>query len=147
MSEQYWGGMSFQNWRSYGEGDFSMDKYVQNYKKQLGVKDEVDYIPENEAVYNSFREDLMKSFTKSLLQTLTSVRVLIYSGQNDYVVNSAGVQNYLNALGWSRINTWKSSKKQVWRVHNEVRGWAKTYGNLWFVLVNGAGHKITSDQP
>ena len=139
--------MSFQNWRSYGEEDFSMDKYVQNYKKQLGVKDEVDYIPENEAVYNSFREDLMKSFTKSLLQTLTSVRVLIYSGQNDYVVNSAGVQNYLNALGWSRINTWKSSKKQVWRVHNEVRGWAKTYGNLWFVLVNGAGHKITSDQP
>lgn len=95
-----------------------MDKYVQTYKKQLGVMEGVDYIPENEAVYNSFREDLMKSFTKSLLQTLSSVRVLIYSGQNDYIVNSAGVQNYINALGWSRINTWKSSKKQVWRVHN-----------------------------
>lgn len=60
----------------------------------------------------------MKSYTKSLLQIISNVRVLIYSGQNDYIVNSAGVQNYINALGWSRINTWKNSKKQVWRVHN-----------------------------
>jgi carboxypeptidase C (cathepsin A) len=28
-----------------------------------------------------------------------------------------------------------------------VQGWAKNYGNLWFVLVNGAGHMVPTDQP
>lgn len=89
----------------------------------------------------------MKSSTKDLIATITNVRVLIYSGQNDYFVNSAGVQNYLNSLNWPRISNWKSSKKNVWFIYSQIKGWAKTYGNLWFAVVNGAGHKITTDQP
>jgi len=28
-----------------------------------------------------------------------------------------------------------------------VVGWSKVAGNLWFVLVNGAGHMVPTDQP
>jgi len=35
----------------------------------------------------------------------------------------------------------------VWTVNNKVQGWAKTYGNLWFVLVNKAGHMVPTDNP
>jgi hypothetical protein len=28
-----------------------------------------------------------------------------------------------------------------------VSGWAKVWGNLWFVLVNKAGHILNNDQP
>ena len=28
-----------------------------------------------------------------------------------------------------------------------MAGWAKIAHNLWFVLVNGAGHMVPSDQP
>ena len=28
-----------------------------------------------------------------------------------------------------------------------VKGWAKVGGNLWFVLVNRAGHMVPTDNP
>jgi carboxypeptidase C (cathepsin A) len=93
-----------------------MDQYVQTFKKYLGVKEGIDYIPQNEDVYSSFKEDLMKSYTRDLISVLGNVRVLIYNGQNDYIVNTAGVQNYLNALNWPRINSWKGTKKKVWSI-------------------------------
>lgn len=89
----------------------------------------------------------MKSSTKELITTFNSVRTLIYNGQNDYIVNTAGVQNYLNSLNWVSINGWKNSKKNIWFVHSEIKGWVKIFKNLWFVVVNGAGHKVTTDQP
>lgn len=60
----------------------------------------------------------MKSYTQDLLFVIRSKKVLVFSGQNDYIVNSAGVQNYLNALSWSRINAWKGAKKQPWIIHS-----------------------------
>ena len=39
------------------------------------------------------------------------------------------------------------TKKQIFKISNENAGWAKVHGNLWFVLVNGAGHMVPSDQP
>jgi hypothetical protein len=62
-------------------------------------------------------------------------------------VNTAGVLNYLNSIVSPRMNLWKSSKKNVWRVYSEIRGWSKVTNNIWFFLVNNAGHKITTDQP
>ena len=55
FSNNYWGGMSFLNIKSYEQGDYSMDTYVQYFKRQLGVKDNIDYIPQNERIYNSFK--------------------------------------------------------------------------------------------
>ena len=43
--------------------------------------------------------------------------------------------------------TWKRTPKQIWTVHGENKGWAKVSGNLWFVLVNKAGHMVPTDQP
>jgi len=75
------------------------------------------------------------------------IRVLIYNGQNDFVVNTAGVLNYLNSLNWESINYWKRARKEIWTIHGAVSGWAKIYNNLWFALVNGAGHMVPTDQP
>lgn len=73
--------------------------------------------------------------------------MLLYNGQDDYVVNTAGVLNYINSLQWDSIANWKRARKEVWTINNEIKGWAKTYGNLWFVLVNRAGHLVPTDQP
>ncbi|XP_031472926.2 uncharacterized protein LOC116245600 [Nymphaea colorata] len=67
--------------------------------------------------------------------------------EDDYVINTAGVLNYLNSVNWNYISNWKRARKDVWRINNQIRGWAKTYGNLWFVLVNRAGHLVPTDQP
>lgn len=107
----------------------------------------IDYIPQNNQVYNSFKDEITKSFAKDLVIVLKKVKVLIYSGQNDYIVNSAGTQNFINSLNWDGISNWKKSKKSVWSIRNEIRGWAKVYSSLWYAIVNGAGHKISADQP
>jgi carboxypeptidase C (cathepsin A) len=39
------------------------------------------------------------------------------------------------------------ANKQTWTLATEVVGWAKVGGNLWFVLVNGAGHMVPTDKP
>ena len=78
---------------------------------------------------------------------LRNIGVLIYNGQDDYVVNTAGVLQYLNSLAWEGTASWKRAKKEKWTIYGEVKGWAKVSGNLWFVLVNKAGHLVPTDQP
>ncbi len=121
--------------------------FLQKNKGSLGVPTEVNYIPGNDKVYESFHADISKSYSADLVIVARNAKVLIYNGQEDYVVNTAGVLNYINSLPWENINNWKRARKQVWRINKEVRGWAKTYGNLWFVLVNKAGHLVPTDQP
>lgn len=82
-----------------------------------------------------------------MITCLNNIKVLIYNGQNDVVVNTAGVLQYLNSLNWPGIQQWKRAPKQIWTYDHSVRGWAKVSGNLWFALVNGAGHMVPSDQP
>ena len=78
---------------------------------------------------------------------LRNVRVLFYNGQEDYVVNTAGVLNYLNSLTWEGVPNWKRAKKEVWTLGGDIKGWAKVSGNMWFVLVNRAGHMVPTDNP
>lgn len=75
------------------------------------------------------------------------MKVLIYNGQNDVVVNNAGVLQYLNSLGWTGIGQWKRQQKQIWTLYGEVVGWVKASGNLTFAMVNGAGHMVPTDRP
>ncbi len=75
------------------------------------------------------------------------MKVLIYNGQNDVVVNNAGVMKYLNSLRWQGINSWKRTLKKVWTLRGEVAGWVKVSDNLWYVHVNGAGHMVPTDKP
>lgn len=104
-------------------------------------------MPSNGQVYDAFHNDISVSYSMDVVIMLRNVKVLIYNGQEDYVVNTAGVLNYLNSLRWDYIANWKRARKEVWRINNAIRGWAKTYGNLWFVLVNRAGHLVPTDQP
>jgi vitellogenic carboxypeptidase-like protein len=141
------GGMSEYNFRQYDYGDSTMDGYLERSKKDLGVPDNVTYISGNGDVYESFHEDITQSYAADLVFLLGQVRVLIYNGQEDYVVNTAGVLNYVNNLQWAGSEEWRRTSKQVWRIDGEVSGWAKVAGNLWFVLVNRAGHLVPTDNP
>lgn len=53
----------------------------------------------------------------------------------------------MNGLNWPGIAQWKRTNKQIWSIRGEIKGWAKVSGNLWFVLVNHAGHMVPIDQP
>jgi carboxypeptidase C (cathepsin A) len=91
---------------------------------------------------------MMKSAITDLKKTIkNNIKVLVYNGQNDYTVNTAGVLNYLNTISLPTFTPWKTAKKNIWRQYSDIIGWTKVYKNFWFAVVNGAGHKITTDQP
>jgi len=117
-------------------------------RKSFGVDESRYYVPGNEDVYNAFASDISRSYVGDVVYLLkNNIKVLIYNGQDDFVVNTPGVLNYLNSLNWVGTAYWKRAPKQIWTVHGEVKGWAKVYNNLWFVLVNHAGHMVPTDQP
>jgi carboxypeptidase C (cathepsin A) len=140
--------MSTYNFRQYGEPDETFVTFLNNSKGSLGVPDDVYYVPGSDVVYDAFAKDISTSYAGDVIALLKSgVQVLLYNGQDDFVVNTAGVLNYLNGLNWVGIPQWKRTQKQTWTIHGEVSGWAKVSSNLWFVLVNHAGHMVPSDQP
>lgn len=75
------GGMNEFNFRQYTAGDETFVDFLQSNKGSLAVPSEINYIPGNGAVYDSFHEDISKSYTSELVILLRNVRVLIYNGQ------------------------------------------------------------------
>jgi len=50
-------------------------------------------------MYKDFLPDFSLSYRKSLEYVLSKdIQTLIYNGQNDFIVNTPGVLNYLHAL-------------------------------------------------
>jgi carboxypeptidase C (cathepsin A) len=139
--------MSTYNFRQYGEGDFTFASLLNNSRTELGIPQDVYFVPGSDAIYDSFQADVSTSYADHVINLLRRMKVLIYNGQDDFVVNTAGVLNYLNSLNWEGVPAWKRTRKQIWTIHGEVKGWAKVAGNLWFVLVNHAGHMVPTDQP
>ena len=83
-----------------------------------------------------------------ILNPINGLRVLIYNGQNDFVVNTPGVLTYLNSLEWQYLKEWKAKQKRIWREFASTNyGWYKNYRNLIFVFVRNAGHFAPADQP
>lgn len=140
--------MQTYNFRQYGESDSSFTTFLNNSRASFGVLDSVYYVPGNDDIYEAFATDISRSYVGEVIGLLNKhVKVLIYNGQDDFVVNTPGVLNYLNGLNWRGIPMWKRAQKQIWTIHGENAGWAKISDNLWFVLVNHAGHMVPTDQP
>jgi carboxypeptidase C (cathepsin A) len=76
------------------------------------------------------------------------MRVVIYNGQLDIIVNTPAAYNFVNQLNWNKLSQWQKVDKQVWTINNgKVVGTAKDFDNLAFVVIYGAGHMVPTDQP
>ncbi len=52
-------------------------------------------------MYSAFSADISRSYKRQLERLLDlGVKTLIYNGQNDFVINTAGVLTYMNTLQW-----------------------------------------------
>jgi carboxypeptidase C (cathepsin A) len=105
------GGMNEFNFRQYEGGDETFADFIQKNKATFGVPNNIDYITGNGAIYDSFHADISNTYVDDLVIALNNIKVLVYNGQEDYVVNTAGVLNYLNGLKWTKIANWKRATK------------------------------------
>lgn len=91
--------------------------------------------------------DVMDSVADWVAELLSNYPVLVYNGQLDIIVAYPLTENYLKSLNFDGADQYKTAKRYIWRVDNDVAGYAKHAGNLTEVLVRNAGQfHIFSDR-
>ena len=109
----------------------------------------VTFIGDNQQMYQDFSADLASSFKRDLEELLRKdLKVLIYNGQNDFIVNTPGLLAMVNSLEWPGLADWQKKEKKIWKEYaGKVLGWYKHHHNFIFCLVRNAGHLLPADQP
>jgi len=72
---------------------------------------------------------------------------LVYNGHLDICVTYVLSENFLQTLNWTGAEGFKSADRVIWRVGDEIAGYAKNYGYLTEVMVRNAGHMVPTEQP
>lgn len=83
--------------------------------------------------------DVMDSVADWVAELLSHYPILVYNGQLDIIVAYPLTENYLKNLNFNGAEDYKTAKRYIWRVDNEIAGYAKHAGNLTEVLVRSAG--------
>ncbi|XP_037034544.1 venom serine carboxypeptidase-like [Bradysia coprophila] len=91
--------------------------------------------------------DIMASVKDWVVELLEHYKVLIYNGQLDIIVAYPLTENYLKKMKFNAADDYKTAKRYIWKVDNEIAGYVKHAGNLTEVLVRSAGHMAPADQP
>jgi len=120
-----------------------------NLQKALGVSKTWEVC--DDEVHSLLMGDWMTNLAVDLPAVLAAgVRVLVYSGTNDFICNYAGGADWVDALVWPGQSTYQSAKEKPWLVGTTVAGTSKSAnveGGLIFLKVFGAGHMVPHDQP
>lgn len=91
--------------------------------------------------------DVMASVADYVSELLSYYRVVVYNGQLDIIVAYPLTENYLHQLEFNGAEDYRKSPRYIWRVDDEIAGYAREAANLTDVLVRKAGHMVPGDQP
>jgi len=124
-------------------------------KKELGVPSSLTFASCNMKINQDFllNGDGMH-YAGALLVPLVDagIRVLLYNGEADYIINAWGTQQTLEALETSYQSAYLASPRQNFTdTDGKVVGWTqaagKGAGNVAFVSFRNAGHMVPHDDP
>ena len=93
-------------------------------------------------------DDWIHEFQDAVSTVLNSKRrVLVYSGNKDYICNYLGGLEWTTSTKWASQSEFQAAKFKDWKVGGDKAGEVKAYGDLTFLSVNEAGHMVPRDQP
>jgi len=130
--------------------DFSvMDDYLAqpSVLKALGVSSNADWTECSQVVHTLMLGDWMDNLDVVIPSLLQDYRVLVYSGELDFICNWVGGYYWASELDWPGKKQFNSTSFSNWSVNQRVAGQFKTVDNLTFLKVASAGHMVPMDQP
>ena len=102
----------------------------------------------NMGVHLALLGDWMKEFETDVVLTLEKgVRVLVYSGKNDFICNYMGGHDWTDQMKWPGKTQFDAKNFTDWIIDGKKVGEFKSYQNLTFLEVESAGHMVPMDQP
>ena len=116
-------------------------------KELLNVPSSIDWKLFNPVTIDKFGPYRMLSKIQYFPYVLENIKVLVYSTQYDVLVPLTGVQEMLSKVNWTHINDFMKSKKEFWKVENELAGYVQSYDNLTFLLFLETSFFCTYNKP
>lgn len=119
------------------------------------IKDKLQVIPKNvtwggqsQDVFSALQVDFMKPVTKVVdtLLNSTDIKVVVYSGQLDLIVDTVGTLKWVQGLKWPGIKGFiKAPRTPIVLDKNLTAGFFKTFKNFSFFWILRAGHMVPAD--
>lgn len=98
--------------------------------------------------FAAFTNEFHKEIPSYMLPTmLNRSQVLIYSSQFDFRSSSIGINEYLKNLNWTHRTKFNNLPQNLFSDFIKVFGQWKSFGNLTYLNLYGAGHMSGAEQP
>ncbi|KAL3716469.1 hypothetical protein ACJRO7_008119 [Eucalyptus globulus] len=120
-------------------------------KKLKVIPDKVTWQALSVSVFSAFVGDFMKPRIEEVDKLLAKgVNVTIYNGQLDLICATKGTEAWLNKLKWDGLSSFLSEDRvplYCGKGFTGTKGFVRSYRNLFFYWILGAGHMVPIDQP
>lgn len=120
------------------------------------IKKKLKIIPANvtwggqsDKVFDALSSDFMKPRITEVDELLAKgVNVTVYNGQVDLICATKGTEAWLQKLKWDGLKSFQSlDRTPIYCGGGGTKGFTKSYKNLHFYWILGAGHFVPVDQP
>ncbi|KAL1191043.1 Serine carboxypeptidase-like 51 [Cardamine amara subsp. amara] len=101
-------------------------------------------------VFTAMEGDFMRPTIEGVDELLAKgIDVTIYNGQLDVICSTSGTEAWVRKLKWEGIEEYKKIEREPLYCENDkaTRGFTKSYKNLHFYWILGAGHFVPVDEP
>ncbi|XP_021692100.2 serine carboxypeptidase-like 51 isoform X2 [Hevea brasiliensis] len=119
-------------------------------KKLKIIPDDIKFDQQSDYVFQAMQGDFMKARIKEVDELLAKgVNVTIYNGQLDLICATKGTEAWIEKLKWEGLQNFQSKDRIPLFCGKErvARGFTKSYKNLHFYWILGAGHFVPVDEP
>ncbi|WJZ93726.1 hypothetical protein VitviT2T_012647 [Vitis vinifera] len=122
------------------------------------IREKLKIIPESVSwggqgnlVFPAMAGDFMRPRINEVDELLAKgINVTIYNGQLDVICSTKGAEAWLDKLKWGDLKTFLSLDRTPLYCGNDettTKGFVKSYKNLFFYWILGAGHFVPVEQP
>lgn len=119
-------------------------------KKLKIIPDNVTWGGQSDLVFSALQSDFMKPRVAEVDELLSKgVDVTIYNGQLDVICATKGTQAWVEKLKWEGLKNFLSESRTPLYCENDggTKGFLRSYKNLHFYWILGAGHFVPLEQP
>ncbi|XP_009372480.2 serine carboxypeptidase-like 51 [Pyrus x bretschneideri] len=119
-------------------------------KKLKIIPDDVTWGGQSDYVFSAMTGDFMKPRINEVDELLAKgVNVTIYNGQVDLICATKGTEAWVEKLKWEGLPNFLNKSRTPLYCGKEgfTRGFTRSYKNLHFFWILGAGHFVPVDQP
>ncbi|WVZ00390.1 hypothetical protein V8G54_026459 [Vigna mungo] len=135
-----------------GSEDDDLEKLLNGVirKKLKIIPENVTYKVQSLEAFESLLGDFMKPRINEVDELLTlGVNVTVYSGQVDLICATKGTEAWLKKLKWEGLKSFLEKDRTPIYCGSDktTKGFFKSFKNLHFYWILGAGHYVPVDQP